>query len=158
MKLFLTPFSTWSCGEHRDCSADEPLCVAPLWKAANRKLAAESPFPFFIYRHHQSMHVCPLWWHIDTLRCLPRRMPVIMVNANIIFPEKGLELETVHRCCRNEGCRHTWMQKWQTKVSVHGIHFPVRYFLSIFFLLFFFFSCQLHNKSSGWFKQVIGLI
>lgn len=30
---------------------------------------------------------------------------MIKINANIIFVEKGLEMETVHRYCRNEGWR-----------------------------------------------------
>lgn len=30
---------------------------------------------------------------------------MIMINTNIIFLEKWLELETVHRYCRNEGWR-----------------------------------------------------
>lgn len=30
---------------------------------------------------------------------------MVMIIANIIFLEKGFELETVHRYCRNEGWR-----------------------------------------------------
>lgn len=61
---------------------------------------------------------------------------MIVIDANIAFLEKGLELETVHRCCRNEVWRHLGA-KWQIKVSIHSIHFPASNFLSVFCLLIF---------------------